>query len=133
MLTDPRQTLRRHLAEKQAQADKSAEVQSPGVAPLSPEARTDQFLREHPYYCARFLALSKRELVRELVSLTMQRLGSRQARTQEILAWVESNPKIREQVAGRIRDQRWRNKFTAFVNAAEQEYREKVGVRKIRP
>ena len=68
-----------------------------------------------------YQGLSKDDLIRKLMLAKMQRADYRNGRNEEIKAWVEEHPEIKQKIEERVRNVPAANRERAFINAAKTE------------
>ncbi len=85
------------------------------------DAKLDKFIAGNPKLREYYEGLSKGDLIRKLMLGKMQRAEYTNGRNDEIRAWVEEHPDIKQKVEERIRNVPAANRERAFINAAKQE------------
>jgi hypothetical protein len=105
---------------KQQVADKKA--QEPTLR-RNPEvdAKLDEFIKKSPALMEYYNGLSKDDLIRKLMLGKMNRSERQLGRNDEIKAWVEERPEIKQRIEERIRNVPEANRARAFINVARKE------------
>lgn len=85
------------------------------------DAKLDRFIAENPKLTEYYQALPKEDLIRKLMLGKMQRNEYAQGRNNEIKAWVDEHPEIKNKIEERIRNVPAANRERAFINAAKSE------------
>jgi multidrug efflux pump subunit AcrA (membrane-fusion protein) len=85
------------------------------------EARLDQFIAKNPVLQERYNAISKEELVRELMLARMERAEVTVRRNRELEQWVNENPDIVAKVEQRVKNLAGENRHRAAVKIAKTE------------
>ena len=106
--------LSKQVAERKAQ--ESALRRNPEI-----DAKLDRFIGENPKLLEYYQGLSKDELIRKLMLGKMQRSEFAENRNQELKAWVEEHPEIKNKIEERIRNVPAQQRERAFINAAKSE------------
>ena len=106
--------LSKQVAERKAQ--ESALRRNPEI-----DAKLDRFIGENPKLLEYYQGLSKDELIRKLMLGKMQRSEFAENRNQELKAWVEEHPEIKNKIEERIRNVPEQQRERAFINAAKSE------------
>ena len=85
------------------------------------DAKLDEFIRQNPVLAGYYQGMSKDDLIRKLMLAKMQRADYRNGRNEEIKAWVEEHPEIKQRIEERVRNVPAVNRERAFINAAKTE------------
>ena len=107
-------SLKQQVAEKKAQEPTLR--RNPEI-----DAKLDEFIKQNPVLEGYYQGMSKDDLIRKLMLAKMQRADYRNGRNEEIKAWVEEHPEIKQRIEERVRNVPVANRERAFINAAKTE------------